>query len=93
MKKCCAIPHEGAPPICPMNGLVAKPVSRITVESLVNTEVKLLPQPYYFCEDPYCDTVYVSTLGDHLITKDQPSGPSRFKGKRRPHPPLLLLWV
>lgn len=71
MKKCCAIPHDGVPPVCPMNGLVAKPVARITVESLVKPEIKLLPQPYYFCEDPNCDTVYVSTLGDHLITKNQ----------------------
>ena len=28
------------------------------------------PQPYYFCNAPDCDTVYVSALGDHLITKD-----------------------
>ena len=30
-----------------------------------------MPQPYYFCDAPDCDTVYVSALGDHLITKDQ----------------------
>ncbi len=29
-----------------------------------------MPQPYYFCNAPDCDTVYVSALGDHLITKD-----------------------
>jgi len=43
------------------------------VEALVKPEVKtqLTPQPYYFCDAPDCDTVYVSALGDHLITKDQ----------------------
>ncbi len=30
----------------------------------------LRPQPYYFCNAPDCDTVYVSALGDHLIGKD-----------------------
>lgn len=86
MKKCCAIPHEGAPPICPINGLVSKPVARITVESLVNPEVTLLSQPYYFCDDPNCDIVYVSTLGDHLITKDQLRVRVGLKEKEDPIP-------
>ena len=44
----------------------------ITVESLLKPELEsdLTPQPYYFCDGPDCDTVYVSALGDHLITKD-----------------------
>ncbi|MEC4680494.1 MAG: hypothetical protein VST67_07320, partial [Nitrospirota bacterium] len=56
-----------------MNEQVVKPVGRFTVESLVKPEIKsqLLRQPYYFCNAPDCDTVYVSELGDHLITKDQ----------------------
>lgn len=56
-----------------MNGLPTKPVGRITVESLVKQEVRtvLMPQPYYFCDASDCDTVYVSALGDHLVTKDQ----------------------
>ena len=56
-----------------MNSQVTKPVGRQTVESLVTPEVmaNLTPQPYYFCGAPDCDTVYVSALGDHLITKDQ----------------------
>ena len=35
-------------------------------------EVKsqLLSQPYYFCKAADCDTVYVSALSDHIITKD-----------------------
>ena len=73
MAQCCVIPHTGVPPVCPMNEQVVKPVGRITVESLVKPEIKsqLLPQPYYFCNASDCDTVYVSALGEHLITKDQ----------------------
>ncbi len=69
---CCVIPHAGSPPTCPMNGQSTRPVGRKTVESLVKPEAKatLTPQPYYFCNAPDCDTVYVSALGDHLITKD-----------------------
>jgi hypothetical protein len=73
MDKCCAIEHEGNPPICPMNGQVSKPVGRITLENLLKPAAKasLTPQPYYFCDAPDCDTVYVSALADHLIAKDQ----------------------
>ncbi|OGG54805.1 MAG: hypothetical protein A3F84_21850 [Candidatus Handelsmanbacteria bacterium RIFCSPLOWO2_12_FULL_64_10] len=55
-----------------MNGQVTKPVGRKAVESLVKPELKavLTPQPYYFCDALDCDTVYVSALGDHVITKD-----------------------
>ncbi len=72
MSDCCVIPHTGAIPSCPMNGQVTKPVGRQTVESLVKAEAvtALTPQPYYFCDAPDCDAVYVSALGDHLITKD-----------------------
>ncbi len=72
MSKCCVPAHMGASPTCPMNGKPTKPVGRITVEALVKPEIKahLLPQPYYFCHDPDCDTIYVSEGGDHLITKD-----------------------
>ena len=70
---CCVIPHTGDIPNCPMNNQVTKPVGRQTIESLVQPAIKaqLTPQPYYFCDAPDCDTVYVSALGDHLITKDQ----------------------
>ena len=72
MSDCCVVPHKGDIPTCPMNGQRTKPVGRKTVESLVKPEVKetLTPQPYYFCDAPDCDTVYVSALGDHLVTKD-----------------------
>ena len=67
-----AVPHPGDAPICPVNGQIAKPVPRHTVERLVKPGVstQLRPQPYYFCDAPECDVVYVSTLGDHLVTKD-----------------------
>ena len=73
MDQCCAIEHEGNPPVCPMNGQVCKPVGRMTLESLLKPEAKayLTSQPYYFCDAPDCNTVYVSALGDHLLTKDQ----------------------
>ncbi len=72
MSDCCVIPHTGAIPTCPMTGQVTKPVGRITVESLTKPEVRsdLTAQPYYFCDALDCDTVYVSALGNHLITKD-----------------------
>ncbi len=72
MSHCRVIPHTGVVPTCPMSGEVTKPVGRKTVESLIKPEAKeaLTPQPYYFCDTPHCDTVYVSALGDHVITKD-----------------------
>ena len=71
-KNYCVVPHTGAIPVCPMNSQVTKPVGRQTIESLVKPEVRaeLTPQPYYFCDAPDCNTVYVSALGDHVITKD-----------------------
>ncbi len=55
-----------------MSGSRTRPVGRRTVESLVKPEVRatLTPQPYPFCDASDCDTVYVSALGDHIITKD-----------------------
>ncbi len=72
MAQCCALPHSGDPPSCPVNDQVTKPVGRKTVESLIKPEQAeaLTPQPYFFCDAPDCDTVYVSSLGDHLVTKD-----------------------
>lgn len=73
MSDCCATPHPGDPPTCPTNGQHTRPIGRRTVESLVRPEIlaELTPQPYFFCNAPDCDTVYVSALGDHIITKDK----------------------
>ena len=72
MIRCCTVPHAGDPPTCPMNGQATKPVGRKTVQSLVKAAFRgtLVSQPYHFCDAPDCDTVYVSALGDHLVTKD-----------------------
>ena len=72
MSDCCVVPHTGEIPTCPMNGQRTKPVGRKTVESLTRPEAgrALTPQPYYFCDAPDCDAVYVSALGDHVVTKD-----------------------
>lgn len=72
MSRSYIVSHTGDPPSCPMNGQVTQPVGRKTVESLIKPEVRgtLTPQPYYFCDAPDCDTVYVSALGDHVVTKE-----------------------
>ncbi len=72
MSECCVIPHTGDVPTCPMTGQPVRPIGRKTVESLIKPEVRaaLTSQPYHFCDAADCDTVYVSTLGDHLISKD-----------------------
>jgi hypothetical protein len=72
MSQCCVTSPTGAAPCCPMNGKPTKPVLRTTVEGLLKPEFKadVLPQSYYFCNAPDCDTVYVSEGEDHLVTKD-----------------------
>ncbi len=92
MSNCYPIPHTGPIPTCPMNGQVTKPVGRKTVESLTRPEVKaaLTLQPYYFCNAPDCDTVYVSALGDHLVSKDMLSVRVGIKETEDPIP--LCYW-
>ncbi len=88
MSTCCVLPHTGDVPACPMNGQVAKPVGRKTVESLITHEARaaLTAQPYYFCDAADCNTVYVSALGDHLITKDLLTVRVRIKETEGPIP-------
>jgi hypothetical protein len=71
-----------------MNDQVLKPLGRHTVESLIKPELRaaLLSQPYYFCNAPDCDTVYVSALGEHLITKDMLTVRVGFKETADPIP-------
>ena len=73
MPGCCALPHMGDIPTCPINGQVTKPVGRRTVKGLVRVDLRptLTPEPYFFCDAPDCDVVYVSALGSHVSTKDQ----------------------
>lgn len=72
MPGCCESAPDGSPPTCPVSGRRTRSVGRKTVESLVKPEAKeaLTPEPYFFCDAPDCDVVYVSALGDHLVTKD-----------------------
>lgn len=88
MSNCCILPHTGDIPACPMNGQVTKPVPKKTVASLIKPELKagLTPQPYYFCDAPDCDVVYVSALGDHLIAKNMLTVRVGFKEAEDPIP-------
>ncbi len=88
MSQCCVVPHAGLPPTCPMNGEATRPVGRKTVESLVKPDVRavLTSEPYQLCNAPDCDTVYVSALGDHLITKDMLTVRVGFKETEDPIP-------
>ena len=73
MQDCGAYPHKQAGVVCPQNGTICKPVPRITVETLIRPEYKrsLALLPYFFCDSPDCDVVYVSTSGEQVITKNQ----------------------
>ena len=59
--------------ICPKNRNVCKPVPRITVESLLRPEHRhyLVSLPYFFCDSPDCEVVYVSASGKEVITTSQ----------------------
>ena len=73
MQECCGLRQERAGVVCPKNEKVCKPVGRITVEALIRPERRhyLALLPYYFCDSPSCDVVYVSASTEHVITKDQ----------------------
>ena len=73
MQECCGLSQEQPGVVCPKNEKVCKPVGRITVEALIRPERKhsLALLPYYFCDSPSCDVVYVSASTEHVITKDQ----------------------
>jgi CopZ-like zinc binding protein len=57
--------------VCPKNRNVCKPVSRITVETLLRPQHRhsLVSLPYFFCDSPDCDVVYVSEK--EMITTNQ----------------------
>jgi hypothetical protein len=88
MSECCSIKHSGKPPICPISASKTYPVGRKTLEALLKPEAKvqLTNQPYYFCDAPDCDVVYVSALCDHLITKDMLKVRVGIKEKEDPIP-------
>ena len=73
MQECCEFPKKRDGVVCPKNGKICKPVSRITVEALIRPEFRasLISMPYYFCESPDCDIVYVAASEQRIIAKNQ----------------------
>ncbi len=88
MQECCDFPQKRDGVVCPRNGKICKPVPRITVEALIRSERKLslLSIPYFFCDSPDCDVVYVSASGKHVITTDQLRVRVGIKEKEDPIP-------
>lgn len=79
MNNCCKPPDnkdnfvDHPQRICPSNGSKGKPVSIITLKSLLKPEAleKLEPeQSYSFCRHSECPTVYFSNSGQTFITTD-----------------------
>ena len=73
MQASCEHPQKRDGVVCPRNGKVCKPVPRITVEALIRPEHKhsLTSMPYYFCDSPDCDVVYVPACAEPVITKNR----------------------
>lgn len=73
MQDCCAHPDKQVGVVCPQNGNLCKPVPRVTVETLIRPEHSrsLALLPYFFCDSPNCDVVYVPASGEQVITKNQ----------------------
>jgi hypothetical protein len=88
MRECCDYPPKRAGVVCPKNGKVCKPVPRITVEALIRAELEhsLALLPYFFCDSPDCDVVYVPASGEQLITTSQLSVRVGIKEKDDPIP-------
>jgi Zinc binding domain len=88
MQACCEHPQKRDGIVCPRNGRVCKPVSRITVEALIRPEHNhsLTSVSYYFCDSPDCDVVYVSASGEQVITASQLSVRVGIKEKDDPIP-------
>ena len=69
MSECCSVTTDGTCPIpdskpgfCPVCGKKGKPVSRLTVKSLVRGHTRVLPNgSYSFCRTSDCDVVYFSS--------------------------------
>jgi Zinc binding domain len=73
MQERCGYPQKRVRTICPENGKVCKPVPRVTVETLIRPEHRhsITAMPYFFCDSPDCDVVYVSASEEQVITKNQ----------------------
>lgn len=88
MQECCDYPPKRAAAVCPKNGKVCKPVPRVTVEALIRPEHahSLASLPYFFCDSPDCDVVYVPASGERPITTKQLSVRVGIKEKDDPIP-------
>jgi Zinc binding domain len=88
MQECPTYPEKRLDSICPKNGNVCKPVPGITVETLLGPEHRrsLASLPYFFCDSPDCDVVYVSASGKEVITTGQLSVRVGIKEKEDPIP-------
>jgi Zinc binding domain len=73
MQECLTPRGKRLDAICPKNQNVCKPVPRITVATLLRSEHQnsLASLPYFFCDSPDCDVVYVSASGQQVITTSQ----------------------
>lgn len=78
MANCCPLQGTGEPGSCAVCGAGGTPVSRQTLEHLLNLErrAELLDEQYYFCETPECDIVYFSDRPLHFFDKDDLLVPS-----------------
>jgi hypothetical protein len=88
MQECGDYSYKRDGVVCPRNRKVCKPVPRITVETLIRPEHKdfLASMPYFFCDSPDCDIVYVSASGKEVITTSQLSVRVGIKEKEDPIP-------
>ncbi len=56
----CSLP-QSSPAVCPLCSNKGKPVSTLTVKSLVRNHTKVAtPSAYSFCRNPACEAVYFS---------------------------------
>ena len=88
MQECSTDLEKRPDSVCPKNRNVCKPVPRITVETLLRPEHRhsLVSLPYFFCDSPDCDVVYVSASGKEVITTSQLSVRVGIKETKDPIP-------
>jgi len=69
---CCCEAENGTTTLCPVCGNPGKPVSWITIESLVEEERRTLlssSEGFSFCRTPDCAVVYFNNTADEYIKK------------------------
>lgn len=77
MTDCCTVDVSRTPiyepGTCPESGRRGKPVERITLQSLLATDLRELRDEvdYLFCSTAECETVYFSVDGTQTYTREQ----------------------